>query len=342
MSIDDLNDMQRYLAEEEAENWQDGLITRREFIRRITLLVGGAVAAAPVLLALGCDSAASEPTATVPAATATNPAATATTAPPSATSAPAGESPTAATGGASPYHVDENDPSVRGGWVDIPSPEAGVRLRGYLATSANKSAIPVGGVLVIHENRGITPHITDVVRRVAKAGYVGLCVDLVSRAGGSETITDEGQRTGILGQMPAEQISADLNAGMDYLKTRPEVDPAHLAAVGFCFGGGWTWRLATLRPDLRAAVPFYGPNPPLEDVPRIKAAMLGIYGGKDTRITGGAPALEAALKQAGVTYEMKIYDDADHAFNNDTGARYNAAAAADAWARTLEWFKGHI
>jgi carboxymethylenebutenolidase len=355
MNIDDLDDMQRYLVEEEKENWDDGLISRRAFIRRVTLLVGGAAAATPLLLAMGCDPAAA-PTATVVPATATTapPPATATSAAPTATTAAAtatSEPPTAisaqaspTTGGSagatSPYHVDENDPSIAAEMVDLKSPDPAVRLRGYLASPGRMGPAAPGGVLVIHENRGLTDHINDVVRRVAKAGYIGLGVDLLSRNGGSEAIPDESQRTGILGQMPADQILADLSAGLDDLKGR--ADPNRLAVIGFCFGGGYTWRMATQRPDLRAAVPFYGPAPPLADVPNIKAAVLGIYGGNDTRINSSIPALEEALKQAGVTYEIKIYDGADHAFHNDTGARYNPSAATDAWERTLAWLQTHL
>jgi carboxymethylenebutenolidase len=312
-----------------------------------------------LLLAMGCDPAAEATPTAVPAtatsppppatatsapppATATTAAATATTAPPAATATTAQASPTAggSAGATSPYHVDENDPSIRAETVDVASPDPAVQLRGYLVSPSTMGPAAPGGVLVIHENRGLTEHIKDVVRRVAKAGYIGLGVDLLSRNGGSEAMPDESARTGVLGQMPADQILADLNAYLDDLKGR--ADPNRLAVIGFCFGGGWTWRMATQRPELRAAVPFYGPAPPIEDVPNIKAAVLGIYGGNDTRINSGIPALEEALKQAGVTYEIQIYEGADHAFHNDTGARYNPTAAADAWERALNWLRTHL
>lgn len=207
---------------------------------------------------------------------------------------------------------------------------------------AGAGPLPPAGILVIHENRGLTEHIKDVVRRLAKARYIALSVDLVSRAGGSAAHPDEAERTGILGQLTPEQVIADLSAGLDYLSVSPLNASTRLGAVGFCFGGGYTYRLATKRQDLKAAVAFYGPNPPLEDVPNIKAAVLAIYGSADTRITSGASALEAALKQAGVTYETKIYDGANHAFHNDTGPNYNPTAAKDAWERTLAWFGAHL
>ena len=341
MTLHYLNDMQRYLVEEEAEKWHEGRITRRELMRRVTLLVGGAAAASSLLITLGCDPNGPE---TAPAATATAtanvlPAATQMTDPP-----PADATPTTAQAGTSPNHVPENDPAVRAEAVDITSPAAGVKLRGYQAVPAVPAmgmAKPAG-VLVIHENRGLTDHIKDVVRRFAKANYTALAVDLVSRQGGSEAHPDEAERTGILGNLSVDQIISDLSAGLDHLKGKAEANPERLAVIGFCFGGGYTWRLATKRPDLKAGAAFYGPNPPLEDVPNIKAAMLGIYGGNDTRITGQVPALEDALKKAGIKYEIKIYDGADHAFHNDTGARYNAAAAQDAWAKTLEWFSANL
>lgn len=342
MTTRDLNDMQRYLVEEEAEKWQQGRLTRREFMRRVTLIAGSAVAAGPVLAALGCDpsspAATPEPT-TGPAATNTVGSAATSTAATQATPNPTQSS-------VSPYHVPEDDPEVRAEMVDIAASDPSVKLRGYFAQPAtpgmNAGPLPPAAILVIHENRGLTEHIKDVVRRVAKARYLGLCVDLVSRAGGSENHPDEAERTGILGQLPPDVVLTDLSAGLDYLKSKQSESSPRLGVVGFCFGGGYTLRLATKRPDLKAAVPFYGPNPPLEDVPNIKAALLGIYGQNDTRITSGVPALEEALKAAGVTYEIKIYEGANHAFHNDTGPNYNPTAAKDAWEKTLAWFSRYL
>ena len=326
-----VNDMQRYLVEEEAEKWQDGRISRREFIRRATLILGSAAVAGPVLLAMGCDP--STPQASPTTEASPLPGSTGIV---GTTATPNSSSP-------SPYHVPLNDADVRAGMVEFPASD-GSTLKGYVAvpTPTNARIKTPPGVLVIHENRGLTEHIQDVVRRLAKANYTALGVDLLSRQGGSEAHPDEGERTGLLGQSPPEQIIADLSAGLDYLKSRDDVVPEMLGVVGFCFGGGYAWRLATQRPDLKAAVPYYGPNPPLEDVPNIKAAVLGIYGSLDNRITGQVPALEEALKSAGTTYEIKIYEGADHAFHNDTGARFNLEAATDAWERTLAWFEKYL
>lgn len=344
MTIHDLSDMQRYLVEEEAEHWQEGSISRREFIRRVSLLVGGAAAAGSVLLSLGCDTNAStpEPAATTGASSSTPTAEAAAAASPTTETGGAASPTTQATAGSatdvSPEHVDENDPAIHAEMVDIPQSDPVLKLRGYLAYNQVKmSPAKPGGLLVVHENRGLTPHIKDVVRRAGKAGYMALCVDLLSRAGGTDAHPDEGERSGILGQIPTDKFLADLSAGLDYLKKRDDVNAERLGAIGFCFGGGMVWRLVTQRTDLKAAVPFYGPNPPLEDVPKIKAAVLGIYGGNDARITGNVPALETALKDAGVTYEIKIYEGANHAFHNDTGTNYNPEAAKDAWERTLAW-----
>lgn len=311
-----LNDVQRYLLDEEIENLQHGRIARREFLHRAGLIVGSS-AAGGLLLSLGCNSPSKE----------------------------------AADGGAldagqdaavkSPLSVPEDDPAIQTSTVEIPHQGGDFKLSGYLVTPR---AVPPGAaaLLVIHENRGLTPHIKDVVRRWARAGYVALGVDLLSRVGGIDKFPDEGTRPGAFSQIPPEQAVADLSAGLDYLKGRPNVKGERIGATGFCFGGGYTWRMATKRPDLRAAVAFYGPNPPIADVPGIKAAVLGIYGGLDTRITSTVPELEAALKTASVTYEIKIYDGADHAFHNDTGTRYNAAAALDAWKRAVNWFAHHL
>lgn len=342
MTTPHLNDMQRYLVEEEAEKWQQGHLTRRDFMRRVTLIVGGAVAAAPVLAALGCDPN-SPPASTPPPA---NPTVTAPSQPPTPSQAVVAPTSNSTPTSSSPYHVPENDPDVKVSTVDIPSNDPSVRLIGYLAqsvvASASASLLPTPGILVIHENRGLTEHIKDVVRRLAKARYSALCVDLVSRSGGSDAHPGESERTGILGQLSPEQVMADLSAGLDYLSGEPINASTRLGVVGFCFGGGYTLRMATKLQDLKAAVAFYGPNPPLEDVPNIKAAVLGIYGSEDTRITGTVPALEAALKQAGITYETKIYEGANHAFHNDTVARYEPTAAKDAWEKTLAWFGTHL
>src|SRR5438046_1291373 len=145
-----------------------------------------------------------------------------------------------------------------------------------------------------------------------------------------------------LGRTPPEQLGAMLNAGVTSLQGLPSVRRDRIGAVGFCFGGGMPWRLATSNPSLRAAVPFYGPNPPLEDVPKIKAAVLAIYGELDTRIDAGIPAIREAMQRAGITHEIVIYPGANHAFFNDTGERYHDVSAKDAWQRAVAWFGRYL
>ncbi len=192
-----------------------------------------------------------------------------------------------------------------------------------------------------HENRGLTAHIKDVARRFAKVGYVALAIDLLSRDGGSATV-GESAASGILGNYPPAQMVGDFAAGLEYLKTLPIVAPGKFGMVGFCFGGGITWRAATLIPELQAAVPYYGPNPPLEDVPDIQAAVFANYGGNDSRIDAGIPAIEKAMQDNKKIFKYMIYPGANHAFNNDTGGSYNAQAAQQAWTNTLAWFDKYV
>jgi carboxymethylenebutenolidase len=243
-------------------------------------------------------------------------------------------SPTAAAG----LSVPADDPSIEPSNVSFPS--GGVTVLAYLAKP--KGSGPFRAVLICHENRGLTDHIKDVARRFAKAGYVGLAVDLLSQQGGTDKVTDAAQVPGILGNTPPEQFIAYFQAGLAYLQGLSYVQKANIGMTGFCFGGGITWRVITKTPQIKAAVPYYGPNPPLEDVPGIQAAVLGMYGALDTRITSGAAAIEEAMKANGKTFEKIVYDGANHAFNNDTGANYNAAAARDAWTKMLAWFDKYL
>jgi carboxymethylenebutenolidase len=210
---------------------------------------------------------------------------------------------------------------------------------GYLAKPTGDG--PFATVLVCHENRGLTDHIRDVTRRVAKAGYVGLAVDLLSREGGSATLAED-DIPGILGNLPQEQLAADFVAGWEHVAAQPYARPGAVGMVGFCFGGGVTWRVATQLAELKAAVPFYGPPPPVEEVPNIQAAVLAIYAGNDERINASIPDIEAAMRANGKTYEKEIYPGVDHAFHNDTRERYAPEAAQAAWARTLDWFQTYL
>lgn len=218
---------------------------------------------------------------------------------------------------------------------EVSWPGDGATVRGYLARPRGRKKR--GAVVVIHENRGLTPHIKDVTRRVAQAGYLALGVDALSVVGGTPADEDEGRK--LIGQLDPLKNLNNYLAALAYLRARPESN-GRTGAVGFCWGGGLANQLAVHDPKLDAAVAYYGAQPRAEDVPNIKAAVLLHYGGLDQRINAGIPAYEAALKAAGIQYELYVYEGANHAFNNDTSpARYNAAAAQLAWERTLKLFR---
>ena len=210
----------------------------------------------------------------------------------------------------------------------------GATMKGYVAKP--KRAGKYGSVIVIHENRGLTLHIKDIARRVAKAGYLAMAPDALSPFGGTPANDDEAR--GLFSKIESTKNLNNFLKGFDYLKSRPDSN-GKTACVGFCWGGGLVNQLAVNSPSLLAAVAYYGGQPAATDVPKIKAEMLLHYGGLDTRIDAGIPAYEAALKASGVKYQIFVYEGANHAFNNDTSAeRYNAAAAKLAWDRTLSLF----
>ena len=328
-----MNIFQRYLADEFAEDYQEGRLSRREALKLIASVTGSLVVANSILA--GC--AAPEETATnVPSPT------DAATAQLSASpaSSPTGEAAAAepAASTSSAYGtVMPDDPAVIATEVQIPALDTS--LIGYLARPSGEEIAPV--ILVCHENRGLTPHIQDVTRRFAKAGYVGLAVDLLSRQGGSAAVGQENV-PGALGNIPPDEFVEDFKSGWRYLQGQAFADASRVGMTGFCFGGGVTWRTATQMPELLAAVPFYGPHPPLEDVPNIEAAVLAVYGELDSRINSGIPAIEQAMLEHGKIYQKLIYEGADHAFHNDTGGRYNLEAARDAWQQTLAWFERYV
>jgi carboxymethylenebutenolidase len=301
-----LNDLQQYLVEEMVEEYQAGRITRRELLRRATLISGSAAIAGTLMSRLG--------------------------------TAPVAAAPAARPAGQTGVTVSPNDPDIEVGMVDYPGD--GATLRGYQARP--RATQPTAGVVLIHENRGLTDHQQDVVRRFAKEGYTALAVDLLSRQGGSASFPDQAAAMGAQGQLPPEQMIGDLNAAVAYLQSLPTVRAGSIGAMGNCFGGSMTWRLATANASLKAAVPFYGGAPPLDAVPNIQAAMLGIYASDDPRIDAGIPDLVAALTAAGKTFEIEIYPGTNHAFFNDTGPAYSADAARAAWQRTLGWFGQYL
>ena len=326
-----MNIFQKYLAEEFAEDYTEGRLSRREALKLIASVSGSLIAANSILASCAPpeETAISATSTTSPTDSPTEPIASDT----ATTESAATEAPAPAAYGT----VMPDDPAVIASDVQIPAADA--TIMGYLARPSNESPAPV--ILVCHENRGLTPHIQDVTRRFAKAGYVGLAVDLLSRQGGSAALGQENV-PGALGNISPDQFVEDFKSGWQYLQGQPFADAARVGMTGFCFGGGVTWRVATQMPELLAAVPFYGPHPPLEDVPNIQAAVLAIYGELDSRINSGIPAIEQAMLENGKMYEKMIYQGADHAFHNDTGGRYHPEAARDAWERTLAWFEQYV
>ncbi len=307
-------DLYRYVVEEFAEDYHEGEMERREFLRRVVLLGGGVGGGRILLTSLGIAGVS------------------------------AGEL-AAAQGAGAPEAPPEPGPMVAEDDPDLSTEMLIYSALGFdqMAYVARPRAGANGaGVLVIHENRGLQPHIKDVARRIAKAGYVALAPDLVSKIGGTADITDTAQISTYLAQTPGDDHVANLQEAATQLKAREGVDAQRIGAVGFCFGGGLTWRLSTAMPDLKAAVPFYGPAPDLAKVQDIQAAVMGLYGANDARINAGIPALEEALKAANKTYKIIIYEGAGHAFNNDTGQNYRPDAAKDAWEKTLEWFAEYL
>ncbi len=351
-----MNDFQRYLAEEFAEDYQEGRLSRRDALKLIVSVTGSMLVADSLLAACSpvlqagteavdtpprADATVLPPTGATEALAMSTPTSFPTQAEPTLAQPTQAATEPAATPAASLQAygtVSPDDPQIQAGAVEFPA-EDGTSLQGYLARPAGDGPAPV--ILVCHENRGLTEHIQDVARRLAKAGYVALAVDLLSRQGGTAAVGADNV-PGALGNMPPEQFVQDFLAGWRSLQGQAFAQADRVGMVGFCFGGGVTWRVATQMPELRAAVPFYGPHPPVEDVPQIQAAVLAIYAGRDQRINAGIPAIEAAMQEHNKIYEKIIYPDVDHAFHNDTGARYNAEAARDAWARTLAWFEKYV
>ncbi|UOG76090.1 dienelactone hydrolase family protein [Hymenobacter tibetensis] len=213
--------------------------------------------------------------------------------------------------------------------------DAGVTMKGYLVHPKGKKKL--GAVVVIHENRGLTPHIKDVTRRVAQAGYLALGVDALSVFGGTPANEDEGRT--MIGKLDKQQNLNNYLAALTYLRGRKDSN-GKTGCVGFCWGGAMANSLAVAEPKLNAAVAYYGTQPKAEDVPKIKATLLLHYAGLDERVNAGKDAYEAALKANNIKYEQYVYEGVNHAFNNDSSpARYNAEAAKLAWDRTLKLFK---
>jgi carboxymethylenebutenolidase len=300
-----VTEFQRYLAEEVAEDHADGLVSRREALRRLALL-GLSGAAAGALLA----GAAAEQAKALSRAAASRA---------SAKSAPTSEL----------AAVPTREITFRG--------PGGRRLIGAWAAARR----PRGGVLVVHENRGLADSIRTVAGRLAGSGYSALAIDLLSEEGGTKAFSDEFEAMAALGAAPPSRFVAEMKAGVTEIRRR--LPGKRVAATGFCFGGGMVWLLlASKEPRLAAAAPFYGPFPENANLTGSRAAVLGIYAGLDSRVNASRPAARAALRRAGLRHQIVTYPGVDHAFFNPTGARYDAAAAAAAYRRVISWFSRYV
>ncbi|MFO7923997.1 MAG: dienelactone hydrolase family protein [Bacteroidales bacterium] len=235
---------------------------------------------------------------------------------------------------ASPGMAD-NDPDLVTGFIEYPGETGDVRA--YLARPKAGKKYPA--VIVIHENRGLQPHIMDVNRRMAREGFLSLAPDALSPAGGTPEDEDITQALQMNRELDYDQAVKNFVAAVKYLETHP-LSNGNVGCTGFCWGGAMTNQVAVNAPSLKAAVPYYGSVPPLERVPDIRASIMAHYASDDARINNGIPAFEEALKKAGKDYRIYIYEDTQHAFNNDTNAdRYNPEAAKLAWERTVAFFR---
>jgi carboxymethylenebutenolidase len=298
--------LKRYIAAEIATDHVDGLLTRREAMRRLALLGMGAVAASELISACSKQQ---KPVESQPTPV-----------------------PESSTGSGQPPGMANTLPSAPITWAGSQG-----QLQGAFAQAPNTK----GCVLVIHENKGLNDWVRSVAGRLAGVGHSALAIDLLSEEGGTGAFQDPAEATAALGKIPPERFTRDLNSGVAELRLR--APGQKVGVVGFCFGGGLVWQLlASGALGVSAAVPFYGPLPANPDFTGSKAAVLAIYAALDSRVTGSQPAAKAALDRARLVNEIVVEPNADHAFFNDTGPRYNADAAADAWQRLLDWFGRYL
>jgi carboxymethylenebutenolidase len=234
--------------------------------------------------------------------------------------------------------VRTDDDRIVAEYAEYDSPNGSGKMRGYLVRPA-KATGKLPGILVIHENRGLNPHIEDVTRRFALENFIAFAPDALFPLGGYPGSEDTARE--MFSKLDSTKTREDFVAAVAFLKSRPQ-STGKFGAVGFCWGGGMVNYLATRLPDLAAGVPFYGSGPNLEDVPKIKAPLMIQSAEVDQRINASWPAFEEALKAANVKYERHLYPGTQHGFHNDTTPRHDAAAAKLAWERTLAFFNKHV
>ena len=244
--------------------------------------------------------------------------------------------PPRAQAGLNPNLTGTHQPSSQ----DVRIPAGDAELKAVLARPAELSAAP--GVIVVHESKGLAAYVRDVADGLASAGYIALAPDLLSRDGGTDSFGNPDREVPPrLREIPIDRHIADLQSAVDWLKSQPGV--GSLGMIGFSLGGDLVWQMATVCPDLKAVVSFYGANPPLNAVPNIHAAVYGVYGALDERTNQGIDAIDEAMKKAAKTFEWKKYPYAVHSFHNHTNrAIYNASSARLAWADALSWLDRHL
>jgi carboxymethylenebutenolidase len=234
--------------------------------------------------------------------------------------------------------VPKDDKRLKTESLEYPSPQGYGKMRGYFVKPANTTG-KLPGILVVHENRGLNPHIEDIARRLALDNFIAFAPDALYPLGGYPG--DEDKARELFPKLDQTKTREDFVAAAGFLTARPECT-GKIGAVGFCYGGGIVNMLATRLPDLGGAVPFYGGQPTAEEAAKIKAPLLVHYAGEDARVNAGWPAYEAALKAAKVRYEQFTYAGAQHGFNNDTTPRFDKAAADLAWKRTVDFFNKNL
>jgi carboxymethylenebutenolidase len=291
-------------------------MSRRDMVHRVLHITGGVATTATVLTQLGVKSASAQDGTPAPPPTPTGPRST--------------------------ESVAEDDPRITGSDLTFPGLD-GATITAYQALPASGDG-PFPVVLICHANRGITPHFRDVTRRWAVQGYFAATLDLVSREGGTAAIADPAEIPAIIvDEGNIQRHVDDFKAAAAYYATQEHADTARLGLNGFCIGGAVTWRATTQMPELQGAAPFYGPPPPLADVPTIRAAVFAVYtDDPDDGANDGREALIAALEDAGITFEIAVYPDTQHGFHDDTSPRWNEAQALAAWHDTLAWFETYV
>lgn len=306
-----MNPFQQYLLDEFADDYRSGRMSRRDFVVKAIGVAGGVAAASGLFSALGLSAAEVATAQSLPRLEQAQPNA---------------------------VTVSADDPDISVSGVEFSSND-GTRINGYLAIPSQPGEY--AGIVVIHENRGLLEHHKDVVRRYAKAGFAAVAPDLVSHDGGTDAVNPD-DVPGLLARADPQRHVDDATGAGAFVRDQDGVRSDAHGLTGFCFGGGVVWRTIGEDPSVAAAVPFYGPPPPLDRLAHTRAAALGIYAELDTGITSSADAVMGALETAGVPHDYQVYAGANHAFFNDTGDRYNKDAATDAWMRAIAWFQQYL